>query len=166
MRDNTFVRVRRIAVPDEPLLHSSVHDYADAFELRLDCPDEHTAEKWVRTGLEQPLLRRLILLIHRRVLRFDLGPADADHILGWRIVVSEPEVLQLATSGPLLRAVIVARRTTPTSSTATTFVSFERPSARQLWRVIGPLHRRVAPYVLQRAARTLAAGTSTSAYTA
>jgi hypothetical protein len=149
------VRVRRRPVPSEPLVHG-VPDYADSFELLLPRPDAHTAEEWVRTGLEQPLLRNLIVLVHRRVLRFTLGPQGSDtHILGWRIVQSTPDVLELTTGGPLMRAVIVARRTSTTSATASTFVFYERASTAHLWRVVGPLHRRVAPYLLKRAGRTL-----------
>ena len=131
------------------------HDYADSFALLMSEPDDHTAEEWVRAGLEQPLLRRLIVLVHRHVLRFALGPADEQHILGWRIAVSEPDVVMLQTGGPLLRAVIVARRTSPTSAVASTFVFYERSGTRLLWLLVGPLHRRVAPYLLRRADRTL-----------
>src|SRR4051812_42435572 len=99
MPEKQKVVVRRLPVAAEPLLERTDFDYADAFELRLDRPDEHSAEQWVRAGLERPALRRLILLVHRRVLRFELGPRDADHILGWRIVTSTPDVLQLETAG-------------------------------------------------------------------
>jgi hypothetical protein len=45
-------RTRRVDVPAEPLVPD--HDYADAFELLLDRPDTHTAQEWVRQGLEAP----------------------------------------------------------------------------------------------------------------
>jgi hypothetical protein len=147
-------RVSRRPVPHEPLVDQTP-DYADSFELVLAHPDEHTAEEWIRAGLEQPVLSRLIVLIHRRVLRFDLGPADAHHILGWCIVRSEPDVLQLSTGGPIMRAEIVARRSSPESAVVTTFVFYERPSSRHVWRIVGPIHRRVAPHLIKRAAGTL-----------
>jgi hypothetical protein len=147
--------VRPRAVPDEPELRG--HDYADSFEVVLAEPDEHTAETWARTALEQsnPLLRRLVGVVHGGILRFDLGPDDEQHVLGWRIVSSEPDALQLVAGGPLGRGVIVARRTSPTASAASTYVFFTRRRSRLIWAVVGPLHRRVAPYLLGRAAHTL-----------
>jgi hypothetical protein len=148
------VDIRRQPVPSEPLV-AGLPSYADSFELRLSRPDEHSAEEWIRTGLEQTQLRPVIVLIHRHVLRFRLGPQDDLHILGWRITNSSSDVLKLETGGPLMRAVIVARRSSPTSAMASTFVFYEHPLTVHVWRVVGPLHRRVAPYLLKRAARTL-----------
>src|SRR4051794_24628689 len=91
MPDHT---VRRRPVPDDPRLTG--YDYADCFEVTLATPDTHSAETWVRTSLEaNAFVRRLITVVHAHVLRFDLGPADEHHVLGWRIVTSEPDVLQL-----------------------------------------------------------------------
>jgi len=78
----------------------------------------------------------------------------ADHALGWRIVASEPDVVRLAAAGPLLRGVIVARRR-GTAVTVSTFVTYEHPVATLVWRLVGPLHRRIAPYLLERAAEAL-----------
>jgi hypothetical protein len=155
MSDNVTCTVRRVPVAPEPLLDATDFQYADSFELRFGSPDQHSAEQWVRTGLEQPMLRRLILLVHRRVLRFELGPRDDEHILGWRIVTSQHDVVQLEADGPLARAVIVARRTTPMSAVATTFVFYKRPITPSVWRLVGPVHRHVSPYLLKRAAGTL-----------
>lgn len=159
MRNGNGVGVRRCSVAPEPLLGAAVPDYADSFEIRLERPDAHTAEQWVRAALEQaqPPVRQLIELVHRRALRFRLGPTTSpDHVLGWRIVDSGPDLVRLEAAGPLGSGVIVARRSTPYSAVATTFVFFDRPIARHLWLVIGPLHRRIAPYLLRRAAVTLA----------
>jgi hypothetical protein len=147
--------VHRRTAPDEP--HARAYDYADSFEVVLAEPDGHSAEEWARTALEQshPLVRRLIRVVHARVLCFDLGPSDKQHILGWRIVSSDPDGLQLEAGGPLGRAVIVARRTSPTASAVSTYVFFTRQRARLIWAVVGPVHRRVAPYLLRRAARAL-----------
>ena len=151
--------VFRRAVPDEPGGHG--YDYADSFEVVLGQPDTHPAEQWVRTALEDvhPLVRRLIQVAHTRVLRFELGPYDERHILGWRIAGSEHDVLQIEASGPLGRGVIVARRSAPTTAVATTYVFFTRRRSRVIWVFVGPLHRRVAPFLLTRAARTLARDT-------
>lgn len=112
----------------------------------------------MRAALEQaqPTVRRLIQLVHAHVLRFRLGPSqDPDHVLGWRIVVSRPDIVQLEATGWFGQGVIVARRTSSTTATATTYVFYARPSSPWLWRVVGPLHRRVGPYLLRRVARTM-----------
>jgi hypothetical protein len=158
-------RVDQIAVAPEPLLDSSVHDEADSFEVRLDQPDIHSAEEWVRTALEDAPagLRLLIRRVHRDVIRFRLGPqSDADHILGWQIVTSSPDVLQLEAAGPVARGVIVARRQSSTRATLTTFVFYRNSSARLMWPFIRPVHQRVARYLLHRAAATFTAPAVTS----
>lgn len=146
----------RVAVVADPLLDGAPHDYADAFEIRLDRPDAHSAEEWVRQGLEQsaPAVRGLIRFVHGRVARFELvnGP---DTVLGWRVVESRPDVVHLQTSGPLLRADIIARRTSPTVAGFTTFLIYRNRATPLLWKAIGPLHRAIAPYLLKRAAATL-----------
>ena len=147
-------RTRRVDVPPEPLVGE--YDYADAFQLVLDRPDAHTAEKWVRQGLEgSPApVRGLIRFVHARVIRFELqdGPGT---VLGWRVLQSEPDVFHLRTEGPLACADIVARRTSPTTAGFGTFLSYRHSAAPVLWRVIGPLHRAIAPYLLRRAASSL-----------
>jgi hypothetical protein len=131
-------------------------DYADAFEVRTPERDDRTAELWIRAGLEGApgWMRWVILLVHRHVLGFRLGPPDApDHVLGWPIVASEPDEVRLEASSRLLRGVLVGRRVDPSSTRLTTLLFFERPAtARVVWAVIGPLHRRIAPYLLTRAA--------------
>jgi hypothetical protein len=153
-------RIHQIAVAPEPLLGDSAYDEADSFEVRLDHSDTHTAEEWVRTALEEapPALRLLIRRVHRDVIRFRLGPqSDAAHVLGWQIVTSSPEVLQLEADGPIARGVIVARRHSPTRATLATFVSYRHPSARLMWPFIRPVHQRVARYLLHRSAATFTA---------
>lgn len=152
--------VNRRPVAPEPLLEGVAYDYADAFEVQLGDPDSHPAEVWIRTALEQSptAIRELIVFVHQHVLRFQLGPRqDADHILGWRIVSADPAALHIEASGPLLRAAIVARRTSPTSAAATSFLFFKRPVTGVMWLAVGPIHRRIVPYLLTRAAAALTA---------
>ena len=149
--------VVRSAATSDPAL-AEVPDYADCFEVTLREPDGRTAEEWARAALEgmPPALRALVLLAHRRVLRLRLGPLEGtDHVLGWRVVTSQPDLVQLVAEGSLLRGVILGRRTGPTTAVIRTAVFFRaRPAARLTWVLVGPLHRRVAPYLLQRAARS------------
>src|SRR3954467_9323362 len=72
--------VRHIDPGAEPRLGITGWDYADSFEVRLDSPDDHPADVWLRTALTQAgaPVRRLIQLIHRHVVRFDLDAADRD----------------------------------------------------------------------------------------
>ena len=105
--------VVRTGVPDEPLLEG--YDYADSFEVRLARPDSHSAEQWVRTALEgsHPLIRRLIEVVHARVLKFDLGPSDDEHVLGWRITASDQGRLRLEAGGPVAASSSPAGRPRP-----------------------------------------------------
>ena len=148
--------VARVAVAPEPEIGGAAYDYADCFELRLQHADGHSAEAWMRAALEQaaPAVRRLIRLVHGRVAKFALS-AEPDSILGWRTVSSTHDAFHIATAGPVLRAEIVARRSSPTTATVSTFLFYKRPRTRLLWMVIGPLHRRIAPYLLARAASHL-----------
>lgn len=149
-------RARRIAVKPEPLLGPTAHDYADAFEIRLRQPDARSAEQWARSALEDSPwpVRWTVILAHRLVLRFQLAPpAATGHVLGIPIHSSRPDVIHLEATGPLLRAAIILRTVETTSLTVTTFGFYRRPTAaRVIWAVVGPLHRRIAPYLLECAA--------------
>jgi hypothetical protein len=150
------VVVSRRAVREEPLLEGARHDYADTFVARLAEPDTRTAEEWARAGLEAAPgpVRRLILIAHRRVLRFRPATGSpAGTVLGWAVVVSEPDVVLLEASGPLMRGVIVGRRTEPTVAELSTFLCYSKPWVRVVWAVVAPVHRRVARYLMERAAR-------------
>jgi hypothetical protein len=132
-------------------------DYADGFEVRLTAPDERPAVEWMRCGLEQaPLpMRWMILVVHRFVLGFRLAPrSEPGNVLGWRIVTSEPDLIHLQASSPLMRGDLIGWRDDPARMTLSTYLSFNRPgTARLIWMAVGPLHRAIAPYLLVRAAR-------------
>lgn len=143
--------------PHEAVEPEEQADYSDRFELSVARPDDRSAEEWARAALEgmPAALRGLVLFAHRRLLRFSLGPLDAaDHVLGWRVVISRHDLIRLEADGTLVRGVLVARRTSPTTSVLRTFVFFRRGRlSRVTWTLVGPIHRRVAPYLLARAAR-------------
>ena len=132
-------------------------DYADAFELRLHRPDSRPAEEWARAGLEGAprVLRWVIRGAQRLVLGLRLAPGESpDHVLGWTIDASEYEVVRLGAASRFMRASIVGRRTDPTTVRLTTLLFYDRPwIARTLWAVVGPVHRRVARILIERAAR-------------
>jgi hypothetical protein len=160
MTDQGAPRARRIpVVADEPLIGSDRYDYADAFGIRLREPDARSAEQFARCALEQApwRVRWTVRIVQRHLLRLRLGPRSSpDHLLGWKILTSQPDVIHLEAVSPLLgRGAIVARRVDPTCAVVTTYLFYARPApARVLWKIAGPLHRRVAPYLLERAAAT------------
>ncbi|HEX2285291.1 MAG TPA: hypothetical protein VHI10_10805 [Mycobacterium sp.] len=145
--DGTTQRARRCSV-EEPPAAQSHYDYADAFEVTLREGDHRSAEQIFRDGLERApsALRSVILIVHRRVLRLDVGPAF------WPIVASEPDMVRLEATGPLIAGALVARRIDGRTSRLTTFVTYRGPLARIVWPLVAPLHRRVAPYLMERAA--------------
>lgn len=148
---------RLVVVPEEPLLGGDRYDYADAFEVAVRPSDARSSEQLARAALERMpwSLRFVVGIAQRRVLGLRLGPRSSpDHVLGWPIVTASDDVVQLEASSPLLRrAVIVGRRPTPDAATISTFVFYARPAGRVVWRLVGPVHRMVAPYLMARAAR-------------
>ena len=149
-------RRTEVLVPDF-LVGSPAYDYADAFEIDLPAAETRSPEQLFRAALDDAAwLQRWVPVVHRHMLRFRLGPRlSADHILGWRIVSSSPDVIHLEASGPLILGVIVGRRTSQSTAIFTTFVFYERRvPACIVWAVAAPLHRRIAPYLLERGVMT------------
>jgi hypothetical protein len=130
-------------------------DYADAFEVAVGSPDARSAQEVVRAGLEGApgWLRRLVLIAHRHVLRFELAPGGTpDHVMGWEVLSAEHDMMRLRATGPLMEGVLVARRAGPSSAALETYVSYRRPVlGRIIWTAVAPIHRAVAPYLLRRA---------------
>jgi len=160
MTSESTPRATRVPVPAvEPLIGDEPYDYADSFETTMPASDTRSAEEFARHLLgDAPLALRLSVgLVHKFVLRLQLGPLSSpQHLFGWRIVTSEPDVIQLeARSSVLGRGVIIARRPEPTRAVFTTYLFFARPKlARGVWAFVGPVHRRVAAYLLEHAATT------------
>ncbi len=138
-----------------PATLASPPDYADAFAVTRSPTDPRSAEQWARDGFESlPLVtRRALLLIHRWILGFHLGPwMSPSHILGWQIVTSEPELLHLEARSRLLNGHMVWRLDNERLG-LTTFLQFERRrTAALVWAVIGNIHRGGGTYLLRLAA--------------
>ena len=148
-------RARRTSPAGEPLGAGLRYDYADAFEVELGQGDDRTAEQVVRSGLGHAprAMGKVFLLAHQYVLRFRLGPVSSPkHVVGWQIVTNEPDVLVLRAEGPLMDGMMVARRGRENTARLATFVVYQRRLARIVWAIVGPVHRRVAPYLMERAA--------------
>ena len=148
--------LRRPVVAEELLPGQGRWDYADAFEVRVRERDRRSAEQWARAALEQaPLpVRWTARTAQRDLLRMQLAPRSAPgHIVGWRIRTSRPDVIVLEAQSPLLRGAIVARRVEPTRLVVSTYIFYSRPrSARAVWAVVAPVHRKVVRYLLGRVA--------------
>ena len=154
-RSNVGKRVHRVVVSETPPSTVASLDYADAFEVTRSPTDRRSAEQWARDGFERlPLpTRRSLLLVHRWILGFRLGPwASPNHVLGWRIVTSEPELLHLEARSTLLSGHMVWRLHDE-RLVMTTFLQYEmRRTAPVVWAVIGNIHRGGAPYLFELAA--------------
>jgi hypothetical protein len=131
-------------------------DYADAFEVIGSPTDKRSAEQWARDGFERlPVnARRSVLLIHRWILGFSLGPwTSPDHVFGWRIATSEPELLHLEARSALLNGHMMWRLRGD-RLVMTTFLQYERRrTASAVWAVIGNIHRGGGCHLLELAAR-------------
>lgn len=125
----------------EPLPAGFVHpDPIDAFEVARQAADQRSAEECARDGFErQPLpAGRGGLIVHRWALGFQLGPwASPDHAFGWKIVISEPEVLDLEARSRMLSGHMVWRLD-DTRLTMTTLLRYEmRRMGSAVWAVLG-----------------------------
>ena len=97
--------------------------------------------------------RRPVLLVHRWILGFGLGPwGSPEHVFGWRIVTSERELLHLEARSTLLTGHMVWRLHHE-RLVMTTFLCYQqRRSASVVWAMLGNVHRGGAPYLLNLAA--------------
>jgi hypothetical protein len=149
------MRARRVTVAEKPPSTGALPDYADAFEVARSPTDRRSAEQWSRDFFERlPVtIRRSGLLIHRRILGFRLGPwASSNHVFGWRIVTSEPELLHLEAQSTLLNGHMLWRLHHERLE-MTTFLQYKmRRTAPVVWAVIGNIHRGGARYLLGLAA--------------
>lgn len=145
--ENQLVRqVRRVGVTD-PLAAARRYDYADAFEVRLPEPDRYSPEAWVRAGFGATpgWVDRVVGLLGFR----EAPVSAADHMSGFRIVESGPEMVHLETSLPLMRVVLVGRKVEPTRRMLTTVIHYERPVlARLVFAIVGIGHRWAVPQVI------------------
>jgi hypothetical protein len=156
---SSAARATPVEVAAEPLLDDDGYDHADAFAIHIGRADDHSAEWWARTGLERApaLVRWVIVAAQRGALRLRLDTRNRDRVLGWQIRSRTHDAIALEAAGPVLRGVVVVRRTEPTVAVIKSFVFFRRRMvARIVWAVALPIHRRLARYLLENAA-TLAA---------
>jgi hypothetical protein len=126
---------------------------AFAIDLALAAP---SAEGWARSVFEgAPVAVRWFVVVGWRLgLGLRLGPRTPEHVLGWRITGRGANSLTLEQQSWMLTAQLVCWTSNQRSMHAT-FVRYDRPAARWLWPPVSLLHRRIVPYLLLRAARTI-----------
>ncbi|OBG28889.1 DUF2867 domain-containing protein [Mycobacterium sp. 852002-51057_SCH5723018] len=132
-------------------------DYADVFEVPIRDGDSRSAEQAFRDalGAAPGALGGLVLWIHRHVLRFRLGPSSGrDYVIGWRIVRSGHDEIVLETGGPLMLGQLTLRRRDGRAKLVTRLQYRRKVAARTVWALVGPLHRAVAPRLMERGAAT------------
>jgi hypothetical protein len=131
-------------------------DYADVFEVPVQPDDSRTAEQALRdaVGDEPGGGGGLVLWIHRHVLRFHLGPySSPEHIIGWPITRSDRDEIVLTARGPLMNGQLTLRRHDGRATLTTRLHYRHKIAARTVWALVGPLHRVVAPRLMERGAR-------------
>jgi hypothetical protein len=149
------MRPHRVAVTEPPPAAVLSPDYADAVEVARQPTDRRSAERWARDGFGRVPVptRQAGLLAHRLLLGFRLGPWESpDHVFGWRVVTSEPELLHLEARSRWLTGHMLWRLH-DTRLVMTTFLRYEMPrTGSVVWGTLGYIHRATAPYLLVLAA--------------
>jgi hypothetical protein len=151
------VRAHRVDAADDRDGEGTLRDpdYVSAFEVDRMPADERTPEQWARAAWEEAPgpLRRLLLAGWTVGLRLRLGPRPApDHVLGWPIVASTPDVVVLQARSSLMICQNVVRLS-GIQARWSTVVRYEKGGARVLWSLAAPVHHRTLPALLNRAAR-------------
>jgi hypothetical protein len=139
-------------------------DYADVFEVPILRGDARTAEQALRDALgEKPGAGgTLVFWIHRHVLRFRLGPySSPEYVIGWQIMRSDHDEIVLATGGPLMRGQLTLRRPDGRRAILATRLHYcHKIAGRTVWAMVGPLHRAVAPRLVERTSLKAARATT------
>jgi hypothetical protein len=127
-------------------------DYVDAFAVRRQPGDTRSPETLTRAALEAaPNAAQVIFRTAWAVLGFRLGPQGSPaHIRGWRILRSDPTLVEIATEGRRVTSHIVVRNTRGEIVT-TTFLAWRGSIIRPIWAVLAPMHRRMARFLIDRA---------------
>ena len=141
-------------------------DYADCFALTpaTESGAARSAEAWMREVLEGAArpVRWFVLFGWRVGLGLRPGPWDSPtHVLGWRVESSTPSAIVVSQRSALVTAHLVLLVDPPEVRLAT-LVRYEHRAARVVWRIGSMVHRRIAPYLLTRAASAPTVGSGNS----
>jgi len=148
-------KARRRSPDDEPVVALlGDYDYADSFEIPLESTDERSPEQWMKIAIGgAPLPVKTTVGLAWFALRFDLHPRTPGHLFGMPVVESTPNFVHLRGDSPLLEAHLIGRRADPTLAALTTVLIYKhRTITGGMWSMLGPAHRRIAPYLMERVA--------------
>ena len=127
-------------------------DYVDACTASVPNAAGRSAEEWARVVLEQTSLGQRAPVLWT-ALGLRLGPRPSPgHIQGWRIAGRGDDWIRAETSSWYASAQAVCRVDDAHVSVAL-FLRYDRPVAAAIWFLVGPLHRRGLPVMVQQAAR-------------
>ncbi|MEV4807312.1 DUF2867 domain-containing protein [Nonomuraea sp. NPDC049421] len=139
-------RVRRITA-------TGTADYQDVFEVTIS--ERRSPEQWARAVFQDapPPVRWFLLLGWRALLGLRLRRplSSAHHILGWQVAASDGATIRLALSSPLMNAQLLFR-VSDDALTLTTDIAYLDRAGWLIWALVAPVHRRMIPYLLTRAA--------------
>lgn len=156
-------RASKIAVPEAIRARAGMKriDYEGAFSVTADPVDHRSAEQWARAMYEAPpTAERLFVWFGWKGCTARLGPyPSSDYVLGYRIGVNEGNYISFSVEWALGLACELALHLGPSTAVLATFVEFKRPAAKIVWPLAVPVHERIVPRWLLRAAR---AGTTTA----
>lgn len=129
--------------------------YEDAFEVAVRDAHDRTAEVWLRLMLEgSPERAQRALRGGWRALGLQHGPLDcADHVLGWPIRRSEPNVVLVGASSRVGMPAELLLMREAESIKFFTFIRHENPLVRVAWAPIVKPHHEVVTRLLGRMAR-------------
>jgi hypothetical protein len=128
--------------------------YTYVCEITTSATDRRSAEQWARAVFEGAprLLRWFIVTGWIGGLGLRLGPRPSpSHVLGWMIVSTTPTTIVLGVESFVLSARLVVQ-VRDSQILHATLVRYTRRPARILWTAAAPIHRRLVPYLLGRAA--------------
>jgi len=117
--------------------------------------DARTAEQWARATFEDAprALRAFIVAGWTAGLGLRLGPRPSpDHVLGWRIVTAAPDLITLSVQAALLGTAHIVLQLDSSRVVLASSVLYEKRGARPIWSAVQPVHHRIVPYLLGRAA--------------
>jgi hypothetical protein len=153
----THARATKIAVPEDIRLRTRVSrvDYESAFSIGTDAGDRRSPEQWARATYESPpAADRLFVWYGWKALTARLGPYPSDdHVLGYRIEANERDYICFGVEWALGLACDLLLYIRPSEIALASFVELKRPAARVVWPTVVPIHERIVPRWLGRAAR-------------
>ena len=130
------------------------NDYASAFAVAVVDAEIRSPVEWAKATYEDApvLVRWFVVFGWRYILGFRLGPRRRPgYVLAWKVVDTTADAVTLTWQSSRLVAHKVVQ-VEDSQVAITTFVRYERPSARVFWLIATPVHHRTEPYLLSRAA--------------